>query len=54
MFFLDQHDNETSISIQSNLIKRFCKTNRYGKYSITVSVVELWSEIQKTTKKFVT
>ena len=31
-------------------MKRFYKTDRYGKYSITVSAVESWSKIQKQLK----
>ena len=30
--------------------KLFYKTNRYGKYSITVSDVESWNKIQKQLK----
>ena len=41
---------ETSSSTQDNLIKLFCKTKRYGKYSITVSPVESWNKIQKQLK----
>ena len=47
-FSSDQH--ETSSSTQGNLTKLFYKTNRYGKYSITVSAVELWNIIQKQLK----
>ena len=49
-FASDQHNYETSSSTQGNLTKLFYKTNRYGKYSITVSVVELWNKIQKQLK----
>ena len=31
-------------------MKLFYKTNRYGKYSITVTVVESWKKIQKQIK----
>ena len=31
-------------------MKRFYKTKRYGQYSITVSAVESWNEIQKQLK----
>ena len=31
-------------------MKTFYKTNKYGKYSITVSAVESWSKIQKQLK----
>ena len=31
-------------------MKLFYKTNRYGKYSITVSAVESWNKIQKELK----
>ena len=43
-FSSDQHNYETSSSTQGNLTKLFYKTNRYGKYSITVSAVELWNK----------
>ena len=46
-FSSDHHNYETSSSTQGNLIKRFYKTKRYGKYSITVSAVESWNKIQK-------
>ena len=36
---------ETTSSRQVNLIKHFYKTNRFRKYSITKSVVEVWSKI---------
>ena len=36
----DQHNYETSSSTHGNVTKRFYQTNKYGKYSITVSVVE--------------
>ena len=48
-FSLDQHNSETSASTEGNL-KTFFKTNRYGKYSITVGVVESWNKIQKQLK----
>ena len=32
---------------QGNAIKPFYKSNIYGKYLITVSVVESWSKIKK-------
>ena len=34
-------------STQGNLTKLFYKTNRCGKYSITVGAVESWNKIQK-------
>ena len=40
----------TSSSTQGNLTKLFYKTNRYGKYSITASAVELLNKIQKQLK----
>ena len=43
-FSSDQHNYETSSSTQGNLMKRFYKTNRYGKYSITVSAVKSWNK----------
>ena len=49
-FSSDQHNYETSSSIQGNLTKRFYKTNKYGKYSITVSAIEVWNKIQKQLK----
>ena len=49
-FSSDQHNYETSSSTQGNLTKLFYKTNRYGKYSITVSAVESWKKIQKQLK----
>ena len=49
-FSSDQHNYETSSSTQGNLTKLFYKTNKYGKYSITVSAVESWNKIQKQLK----
>ena len=49
-FFSDQCNYETSSSTQGNLTKLFYKTNRYGKYSITVSAAESWNKIQKQLK----
>ena len=49
-FFSEQYNYETSGSTQGNLTKLFYKTNRYRKYSITVSVVESWNKIQKQLK----
>ena len=49
-FSSDQHNYETSSSAQDNLMKPFYKTNRYGKYSITVSATESWNKIQKQLK----
>ena len=49
-FSSDQHNYETSSSTHGNLTKLFYQTNRYGKYSITVSPVELWNKIQKQLK----
>ena len=46
----DQHHYETSSSTQANLMKLFYKTDRYEKYSITVSAVESWNKIQKQLK----
>ena len=45
-----QINYETSSSAQGNLTKLFYKTNRYGKYSITISAVESWNKIQKQLK----
>ena len=49
-FSSDQRNYETSSSTQGNLTKLFYKTNKYGKYSITVSAVESWNKIQKQLK----
>ena len=49
-FSSDQHNYETSSSTQGNFMKLFYKTNRYGKYSITVSAAESWNKIQKQLK----
>ena len=49
-FSSDQHNYEASSSTQGNLTKLFYTTNRYGKYSITVSAVESWNKIQKQLK----
>ena len=53
-FLIYQHNHETSSSTQGNLINFFAKTNRYGKYSVTVHTVESWNKIQKTTKRYAT
>ena len=37
-------------SAQGNFTKLFYKTNRYRKYSVTVSAVESWNKIQKQLK----
>ena len=50
-FSLDQYNYKTSSSTQGNLMNRFYKTNRYGKYSITVIAVESRDKIQKKLKK---
>ena len=49
-FSSDQHNYETSSSTQGRLTKRFYKTSRYGKYSITVSAVQSWIKLQKQLK----
>ena len=49
-FSSDQLNYETSSSTQDNLINFFYKTDRYGKYSVTVSAVESWNKIQKQLK----
>ena len=38
------------LNLKFYLTKLFYKTNRYGKYSITVSAVESWNKIQKQLK----
>ena len=53
-FSSDEHNYETSSSTQGSLTKRFYKTNKYRKYSITVSAAESWNKIKKTTKKYTT
>ena len=40
VFSSEQQSYETSSSTQGILIKPFCKINRFGKYSITISAVE--------------
>ena len=50
VFFSDQHSYETWSSTQGNFINLFYNTNRYGKYSITISAVESWNKIQKQLK----
>ena len=49
-FSSDQHNYETSGSTQGSLTKPFYQTNRYGKYSITVSAAKSWNKIQKQLK----
>ena len=49
-FSSDQHNYETSSSTQVKLTKLIYKTNRYGKYSISLSDVESWNRIQKQLK----
>ena len=49
-FSSDQHNYETSSSTQGNLTKLFYKTNRYGKYSITLSALESCNNVQKQLK----
>ena len=49
-FSSDQHNYENSTSTQGNLTKLFNKTNRYGKYPITVSAVKPWNKIWKQLK----
>ena len=46
IFSSDQYSHETSSFTQGNLKKLFYKTNRYGKYLITVGAVELWNKFQ--------
>ena len=48
-FSSDQHNYETPSSTQGNFINlsRFCKKNRFGKYSITVIVVDVCNKIHK-------
>ena len=51
VFSSDQHSYETSSSTQGIIIKLFYKTNRYRKYSITISAAESWNKIQKQLKE---
>ena len=53
-FSSDQHNYEIWSSTHGNSIKLFYKTNRYRKYSITVSALKLCSKIKKSTKKHAT
>ena len=48
-FSSDQQNYETSSSTQGNLMKLFYETNRYGKYSVTISAIES-NKIQKQLK----
>ena len=50
-FSSDQYHYETSNLRQGNAIKLSYKTNRYEKYSVTVSVVESSNKIEKQFKK---
>ena len=45
-FSIDQHNYETSSSVHGKLIK----TNKYGKYSKTISAAESWNKMQKQLK----
>ena len=45
-----QHNIKISSSIKANVKKLFYKTNRYGKYSVTVSPIEPCKKIQKQLK----
>ena len=49
-FLTHQHNYEASSSTQYNLLRLFHETNRYEKYSLSVSVVELKNKIQKQLK----
>ena len=50
IFSSDQHSYQTSCSTKRNLIKLFYKTNRYGKYSITI-VLLTYTIIKQTTSR---
>ena len=50
VFSSDKHNYKTSSSTQGILKNCFYKTNRYGRYSITISDVELWNKIQNQLK----
>ena len=45
-----QHNIKISSSLKANVKKLFYKTNRYGKYSVTVSPIESCKKIQKQLK----
>ena len=45
-----QHNIKISSSLKANVKKLFYKTNRYGKYSVTVSTIESCKKIQKQLK----
>ena len=49
-FSSDLDNSGTSCSTQGNLFKLFCNNNRYGKCSITLSVVGSLNRIQKQLK----
>ena len=49
-FSSNQRNYETLGSTQGNVIKHFYKTNRYVKYSVTVSADNLWNKIHKQLK----
>ena len=51
-FSSDKHNYGISSSAQGNLAKLICNTNKYGKYSITVSAVELWKKSKNNLKIF--
>ena len=51
IFSSDQHNYETSRQFN---IKSSCRTNKYGKYSIIASTVDLWNKVQKITLKYTT
>ena len=45
-----QHNYKTSSPTKGNLKSLFYKTNRYGKYSVTVSAIESCNKIKKQLK----
>ena len=49
-----QQNYETSSSTQGNLIKKFYKRKRYGKYSITVKCCWVMEQNPKTIKSYAT
>ena len=49
-FLRNLSSSEISRSTEGNLSKRFYKTKRYGKHSITVSEVGSWNKIQNQLK----
>ena len=45
-FCSDIHNYETSSSTNDHLFKQSYRTNAYGKYSLKISAIDSWNEIQ--------